>query len=516
ARHGATCAARPRSRWRRTARTIRRRPGAAGAGRRRPATRAPRPGPRRAARPAASRSRSPCLDETPRRRAGAPSFRAERHHHPGFRHRGPPPGSATHEPVARSGAARPQVAAQHPAPHGRPRDLLEPRGTERLDAAHRVLAPRDRGTRRVEDRVALDRGRATLAREVDGRAREVVREAEAPEPRAHDEARDRPHVGVVLVLGVARRPSGPGHGAAAQAPERGAWPDRDPPGGLAVEERHETARRRGVRVVAARLLVQEPRALLGRRRAPDPVAEHLALAPARRGVPAVAEHGREVVPRDLVRRAHDDGPGPAGVRRAGCRHGPTVRRRAGPRTGVGTSLRPYRGLMSDAPRPGEHPDEPHRPSTGSRLNRLRAGVLGANDGIVSTAGVVVGVAATSTSVPVIATAGGAALLAGALSMAAGEYVSVSTQRDTEKALLATERRGPAEMPDAELDELAGIYEAKGLTPDLARQVAVQLTERDPLAAHADAELHLDPDELTSPWEAALASVVSFTVGGLLP
>lgn len=101
-------------------------------------------------------------------------------------------------------------------------------------------------------------------------------------------------------------------------------------------------------------------------------------------------------------------------------------------------------------------------------------------------------------------------------MAAGEYVSVSTQRDTEKALLATERRELAEMPDAELDELAGIYEAKGLTPDLARQVAVQLTERDPLAAHADAELHIDPDELTSPWEAAVASIVSFTVGGLLP
>ncbi|WP_251151764.1 VIT family protein [Cellulosimicrobium sp. Marseille-Q4280] len=178
--------------------------------------------------------------------------------------------------------------------------------------------------------------------------------------------------------------------------------------------------------------------------------------------------------------------------------------------------------MDDVAPPGAdsgipHPGEPHdRESTGSRLNRLRAGVLGANDGIVSTAGVVVGVAATSTSVPVIATAGGAALLAGALSMAAGEYVSVSTQRDTERALLATERRELAEMPDQELDELAGLYEAKGLTPDLAREVAVQLTERDALAAHADAELHLDPDELTSPWEAAGASVASFTVGGLLP
>jgi vacuolar iron transporter family protein len=174
-------------------------------------------------------------------------------------------------------------------------------------------------------------------------------------------------------------------------------------------------------------------------------------------------------------------------------------------------------MRDDAPRPGSHVGEPHHPEgTGSRLNRLRAGVLGANDGIVSTAGVVVGVAAASTSVPVIATAGGAALLAGALSMAAGEYVSVSTQRDTERALLATERRELAQMPEAELDELTGIYAAKGLTPQLAREVAVQLTRRDALAAHADAELHLDPDALTSPWEAAVASIVSFTVGGLLP
>jgi len=166
---------------------------------------------------------------------------------------------------------------------------------------------------------------------------------------------------------------------------------------------------------------------------------------------------------------------------------------------------------------GPHAGEPHgAESTGSRLNRLRAGVLGANDGIVSTAGVVVGVAATSSSIPVVATAGGAALLAGALSMAAGEYVSVSTQRDTEEALLATERQELAETPDAELEELAGLYEEKGLTPELAREVAVQLTRRDALAAHADAELHLDPDELTSPWEAAVASIVSFTVGGLLP
>ncbi|MFF2622577.1 VIT1/CCC1 transporter family protein [Oerskovia jenensis] len=164
-----------------------------------------------------------------------------------------------------------------------------------------------------------------------------------------------------------------------------------------------------------------------------------------------------------------------------------------------------------------HEGEQHKSEgTGARLNRLRAGVLGANDGIVSTAGVVVGVAATSTSIPVIATAGAAALLAGALSMAAGEYVSVSTQRDTEEAMLAKERQELATMPDEELAELAGIYRAKGLTPELAHEVAVQLTANDPLAAHADAELNIDPDDLTSPWEAAVASIVSFTVGGLLP
>jgi len=174
-------------------------------------------------------------------------------------------------------------------------------------------------------------------------------------------------------------------------------------------------------------------------------------------------------------------------------------------------------MGAPGPQATPHEGEQHTSDgMGARLNRLRAGVLGANDGIVSTAGVVVGVAATSTSIPVIATAGAAALVAGALSMAAGEYVSVSTQRDTEEAMLAKERHELATMPDAELAELAGIYEAKGLPPELAHEVAVQLTARDPLAAHADAELNIDPDALTSPWEAAVASIASFTVGGLLP
>ena len=151
-----------------------------------------------------------------------------------------------------------------------------------------------------------------------------------------------------------------------------------------------------------------------------------------------------------------------------------------------------------------------------RLNWLRAGVLGANDGIVSTAGLVVGVAAATTNRGTILTAGIAGLVAGALSMAAGEFVSVSTQRDTEQALLDKERRELDEMPEEEFVELVAIYQGKGLSPDLAHQVATQLTEQDAYAAHVDAELGIDPDNLTNPWHAALASAVAFIVGALLP
>jgi vacuolar iron transporter family protein len=161
-------------------------------------------------------------------------------------------------------------------------------------------------------------------------------------------------------------------------------------------------------------------------------------------------------------------------------------------------------------------DEPHDESLSSRLNWLRAGVLGANDGIVSTAAIVVGVAGASSNRTTILTAGVAGLFAGAMSMAAGEYVSVSTQRDTERAMLDLERRELAETPDAELQELADIYQAKGLTAELAHDVAEQLTAHDALGAHAEAELGIDPDDLTNPWEAALASFVSFTIGALLP
>jgi vacuolar iron transporter family protein len=164
----------------------------------------------------------------------------------------------------------------------------------------------------------------------------------------------------------------------------------------------------------------------------------------------------------------------------------------------------------------QHEGEPHGDGIGARLNWLRAGVLGANDGIVSTAGIVIGVAAATSSRVTILTAGVAGLAAGAMSMAAGEYVSVSTQRDTEQALLDKERRELREMPEHELDELTQIYEGKGLTPQLARQVAVELTAHDALGAHAEAELGIDPDALTNPWHAAWASMLSFTLGALLP
>ncbi|MFE2206966.1 MULTISPECIES: VIT1/CCC1 transporter family protein [Streptomyces] len=165
---------------------------------------------------------------------------------------------------------------------------------------------------------------------------------------------------------------------------------------------------------------------------------------------------------------------------------------------------------------GRPHDEPHHPSLGRRLNWLRAAVLGANDGVVSTAGLVIGVAGATASHAALLTAGLAGLLAGSMSMAVGEYVSVSSQRDSERAALRLEQRELDETPEAELDELTGLYEAKGLPAAMAREVAEHLTARDPLAAHADAELKIDPQELTNAWHAAGASFVSFTVGSLLP
>ncbi|MEZ5190579.1 MAG: VIT family protein [Schumannella sp.] len=164
-----------------------------------------------------------------------------------------------------------------------------------------------------------------------------------------------------------------------------------------------------------------------------------------------------------------------------------------------------------------HPGERHVRSVGPRLNWLRAGVLGANDGIVSTAGVVIGVAAaTPNNVLLIATAGIAAAVAGGFSMAGGEYVSVSTQRDTEKALIAKEKWELETMPEEELAELAGLYRQRGLSAELAHQVAVELTAKDALAAHAEVELGIDHEDFTSPWAAAISSFVSFTAGALIP
>lgn len=164
------------------------------------------------------------------------------------------------------------------------------------------------------------------------------------------------------------------------------------------------------------------------------------------------------------------------------------------------------------PHEGELQDD----SLSSRLNWLRAGVLGANDGIVSVAGIVAGVAGATTHRSNIAIAGVAGLVAGALSMAAGEYVSVSTQRDSERAMLRKEKQELHELPEEELEELTQIYQAKGLRRELAAQVAHELTEHDALGAHAEAELGIDPDELTNPWHAAGASFVAFTIGALIP
>ena len=152
----------------------------------------------------------------------------------------------------------------------------------------------------------------------------------------------------------------------------------------------------------------------------------------------------------------------------------------------------------------------------AHIGWLRAAVLGANDGLISTASLVVGVAASGTARAAILVAGVAGLVAGSMSMAAGEYVSVSSQADTESADLARERHELATMPDAEKAELAGIYEARGLTRELAVQVADQLMAKDALAAHAHDELGLTDATAARPLQAALASAVSFAVGAALP
>ncbi len=173
-------------------------------------------------------------------------------------------------------------------------------------------------------------------------------------------------------------------------------------------------------------------------------------------------------------------------------------------------------LGQEQPAAEHEKDEPHDGDISGRLNWLRAGVLGANDGIVSVAGLVVGVAGANASRVTILTAGIAGLVAGALSMAGGEYVSVSTQRDSERALLDLERWELENLPEHEFEELVKIYRSKGLSARLARQVAQELTDHDAFAAHAEAELGIDPSALTNPWHAAWASFIAFFVGALLP
>ena len=151
-----------------------------------------------------------------------------------------------------------------------------------------------------------------------------------------------------------------------------------------------------------------------------------------------------------------------------------------------------------------------------RIGWLRAAVLGANDGIISTASLVVGVAAASTNQADVLVAGVAGLVAGAMSMAAGEYVSVSSQADTENADLNRERGELAHQPDAELNELTQIYVARGVEPQLARQVAEQMTAKDAFAAHSRDELGLSEHVVARPIQAALTSALTFTVGAAVP
>ncbi|MGB2833295.1 MAG: VIT family protein [Methylotenera sp.] len=151
-----------------------------------------------------------------------------------------------------------------------------------------------------------------------------------------------------------------------------------------------------------------------------------------------------------------------------------------------------------------------------RIGWLRAAVLGANDGIVSTASLVIGIAAANATHETILLTGVAGLVSGAMSMAAGEYVSVSSQSDTENADLAREREELATQPEHELEELTGIYIKRGLTPELSKQVAMQLTSHDALGAHARDELGIIETMNARPVQAALASAATFAVGSLLP
>lgn len=154
--------------------------------------------------------------------------------------------------------------------------------------------------------------------------------------------------------------------------------------------------------------------------------------------------------------------------------------------------------------------------TRGQSNWLRAAVLGSNDGIISIAGLVVGVASATQSKSAILIAGLAGIVAGAMSMAAGEYLSVSAQRDTENALLANERKDLVDHPEEELADLVSAYKSEGMDPKIAKVVALELTESNAFATHAEVDLDIDPKHLTKPWSAVFASASSFVVGSLIP
>lgn len=165
---------------------------------------------------------------------------------------------------------------------------------------------------------------------------------------------------------------------------------------------------------------------------------------------------------------------------------------------------------------GPVPTPESRGDINARLNALRAGVMGANDGIVSTAGIVVGVAGAAVSDGALLASGVAGVAAGALSMAVGEYVSVSSQRDSQRAELARQRTELKADPTGGLHQLAGLIARQGVEPDVACEVSQQLSRADAVGAHARLRLGIDPDELSNPWHAGLASMLAFLVGAVIP
>jgi len=178
-------------------------------------------------------------------------------------------------------------------------------------------------------------------------------------------------------------------------------------------------------------------------------------------------------------------------------------------------FRPFHATPDAAPR-AETVGASRGGSLATRLNWLRAGVLGANDGIVSVAAIVVGVAGAGGSTPAIVAAGAAGLVGGAISMALGEYVSVSSQSDSQRAMIEKQKRELRDDPAGELDVLTTLYEERGLAPATARQVAIELTGKDALKAHLSVELNIVEAEVANPWHAAGASALAFTLGAVLP